>query len=112
MHLSFSLDRLASDNLEPRLCLGLYLCVDREVFLQANYRFAITASADVKQLASDADRMIDWEDVVQVLLRFRMCSICMCCGHCSCRTPPSLSLSAIPGVGRLVHVAQAHGSVR
>jgi hypothetical protein len=38
----------------------------REVFLQANFRFAVAEGCDVRSYAADADRMIAWEDVVQV----------------------------------------------
>jgi len=36
------------------------------MFLQANYRFAVTASANVARLSSNPDLMIDWDDIVQV----------------------------------------------
>jgi hypothetical protein len=39
---------------------------DRNKFLQANFRFLVADTVDVAQFSSDADKMFDWDDVVQV----------------------------------------------
>ncbi|MEW5302270.1 MAG: hypothetical protein WDW36_005071 [Sanguina aurantia] len=39
---------------------------DRNKFLQANFRFLVSDAVDVASYAADADKMFDWEDVVQV----------------------------------------------
>jgi len=38
----------------------------KELFLQANFRFLVADSADLRRSAYDADHMVSWEDVVQV----------------------------------------------
>jgi len=38
----------------------------KELFLQANFRFLVADSADLRRSAFDADHMVSWEDVVQV----------------------------------------------
>ncbi|GAB4820330.1 hypothetical protein N2152v2_007376 [Parachlorella kessleri] len=39
---------------------------DRNKFLQANFRFLVSDAVDTRRFESDADLMLDWEDVVQV----------------------------------------------
>lgn len=39
---------------------------DRLKFLQANYRFLVSDAVEVEQFAADADKMLDWEDVIEV----------------------------------------------
>jgi hypothetical protein len=39
---------------------------DRNKFLQANFRFLVSDAVDARKFESDADLMLDWEDVVQV----------------------------------------------
>ncbi len=39
---------------------------DRNKFLQANFRFLVSDAVDVRRYESDADLMLDWDDVVQV----------------------------------------------
>ena len=39
---------------------------DRNKFLQANFRFLVSDAVDTRKFESDADLMLDWEDVVQV----------------------------------------------
>lgn len=41
---------------------------NRNQFLQANFRFLVSDSADLRKHTSDADLMLDWEDVVEVLV--------------------------------------------
>tara|TARA_Y100001954_G_scaffold158238_2_gene167947 strand:- start:3092 stop:4981 length:1890 start_codon:yes stop_codon:yes gene_type:complete len=38
----------------------------KELFLQANFRFLVADSADLRRSARDADHMVSWEDVVRV----------------------------------------------
>ena len=39
---------------------------NRNQFLQANFRFLVSATADLRRHAVDADLMLDWDDVVEV----------------------------------------------
>jgi len=39
---------------------------DKNKFLQANFRFLVSDAVDLKKYQSDADLMLDWDDVVQV----------------------------------------------
>ena len=39
---------------------------DRNKFLQANFRFLVSDSVDLRRHAGDADLMLDWDDVLQV----------------------------------------------
>lgn len=39
---------------------------DRNKFLQANFRFLVCDSVDLRRHAGDADLMLDWDDVLQV----------------------------------------------
>ncbi|GFR42098.1 hypothetical protein Agub_g2940, partial [Astrephomene gubernaculifera] len=43
---------------------------DKNKFLQANFRFLVSDAVDVSAFEADADKMFDWEDVLQV----EMCS--------------------------------------
>lgn len=39
---------------------------NRELFLQANFRFLVSDTADLSKHALDADKMLDWDDVIEV----------------------------------------------
>jgi len=39
---------------------------EKELFLQANFRFLVADSADLRRSAHDADHMVSWDDVVRV----------------------------------------------
>ncbi len=39
---------------------------NRNKFLQANFRFLVSDTADLRRHEADADLMLDWEDIVQV----------------------------------------------
>ena len=41
---------------------------DRNKFLQANFRFLVSNAADLRAHHSDADLMLDWGDVIEVIL--------------------------------------------
>ena len=69
----------------------------KELFLQANFRFLVADSADLRKSAHDADHMVSWEDVVQVecgSVDALSCPICFddaptapqmtVCGHSFC----------------------------
>ena len=43
---------------------------DRNKFLQANFRFLVSDSVDLRRHAGDADLMLDWDDVLQVRTLF------------------------------------------
>lgn len=40
---------------------------NRNKFLQANFRFLVSDAADLRRHEADADLMLDWDDIVQVL---------------------------------------------
>ena len=39
---------------------------NRNQFLQANFRFLVSDAADLRKHVSDADLMLDWDDVAEV----------------------------------------------
>ena len=41
---------------------------NRNKFLQANFRFLVSDAADLRRHEADADLMLDWDDIVQVLV--------------------------------------------
>lgn len=41
-------------------------CFANTFWLQANYRFLVSDGVDAKAFHADADRMLDWDDVIQV----------------------------------------------
>ena len=43
---------------------------NRNKFLQANFRFMVSDASDLQRHQTDADLMLDWEDVLQVGFAF------------------------------------------
>ena len=43
---------------------------NRNKFLQANFRFMVSDASDLQRHQTDADLMLDWEDVLQVTFAF------------------------------------------
>lgn len=41
---------------------------DRKKFLQANFRFLVSETVDISTYEADADLMLDWEDVIAVVM--------------------------------------------
>ncbi|KAI2623798.1 hypothetical protein GGS21DRAFT_533394 [Xylaria nigripes] len=74
-----------------------YHTVDKARFVHANYRFVVSPTGDYKSQAADADKHIEWADVLQVIASSKSqttsCPICLSdpvaprmapCGHIFC----------------------------
>ncbi|KAI0201895.1 hypothetical protein F4808DRAFT_422665 [Astrocystis sublimbata] len=76
-----------------------YHAVDKARFVHANYRFVVSPTGNYSAQAADADKHLDWSDVLQIIASSRSqlakCPICFCdpvaprmarCGHVFCLT--------------------------
>ncbi|KAI1336548.1 hypothetical protein F5Y15DRAFT_202324 [Xylariaceae sp. FL0016] len=74
-----------------------YHAVDKARFVHANYRFVVSPTGDYSLQAADADKHLDWSDVLQILAsaesQSTSCPICLSeptaprmarCGHIFC----------------------------
>ena len=50
----------------PGACNMCYRCSIVDAAPQANFRFLVSDSVDLRRYAGDADLMLDWDDVLQV----------------------------------------------
>ncbi|KAI0521770.1 hypothetical protein F5B22DRAFT_594008 [Xylaria bambusicola] len=70
---------------------------DKARFVHANYRFVVSPTGDYRLQAADADKHLDWSDVLQIIASSKSqttsCPICFCdpvaarmarCGHIFC----------------------------
>ncbi|KAI0400477.1 hypothetical protein F4802DRAFT_584768 [Xylaria palmicola] len=74
-----------------------YHAADKARFVHANYRFVVSPSGNYSAQAADADKHLDWSDVLQIIASSQSqttsCPICFCdpvaprmarCGHIFC----------------------------
>ncbi|KAI0974187.1 hypothetical protein F4678DRAFT_401911 [Xylaria arbuscula] len=74
-----------------------YHAADKARFVHANYRFVVSPTGDYSSQAVDADKHLDWSDVLQIIASSKSqttsCPICFCdpvaarmarCGHIFC----------------------------
>ncbi|TGJ87013.1 hypothetical protein E0Z10_g1772 [Xylaria hypoxylon] len=74
-----------------------YHAADKARFVHANYRFIVSPTGDYSSQAVDADKHLDWSDVLQIIASSKSqttsCPICFCdpvaprmarCGHIFC----------------------------
>ncbi|KAI1363748.1 hypothetical protein F5Y08DRAFT_233094 [Xylaria arbuscula] len=74
-----------------------YHAADKARFVHANYRFIVSPTGDYRSQAADADKHLDWSDVLQIIASSKSqatsCPICFCepvaarmarCGHIFC----------------------------
>ncbi|KAI1428567.1 hypothetical protein F5Y12DRAFT_669758 [Xylaria sp. FL1777] len=74
-----------------------YHAADKARFVHANYRFVVSPTGDYSSQAADADKHLDWSDVLQIIASSKSqttsCPICFCdpvaarmarCGHIFC----------------------------
>ncbi|KAI1116329.1 hypothetical protein F5Y14DRAFT_407647 [Nemania sp. NC0429] len=74
-----------------------YHAADKARFVHANYRFVVSPAGDYSAQAVDADKHLDWSDVLQIIAsstsQATSCPICFChpvaprmarCGHIFC----------------------------
>ncbi|KAI1742591.1 hypothetical protein F4680DRAFT_411136 [Xylaria scruposa] len=74
-----------------------YHAVDKARFVHANYRFVVSPAGNYSSQAIDADKHLDWSDVLQIIASSKSqttsCPICFCdpvaprmarCGHIFC----------------------------
>ncbi|KAI0540509.1 hypothetical protein GGR58DRAFT_460752 [Xylaria digitata] len=74
-----------------------YHPTDKARFVHANYRFVVSPAGDYSSQAADADKHLDWSDVLQIIASSKSqttsCPICFCdpvaprmarCGHIFC----------------------------
>ncbi|KAJ8105154.1 hypothetical protein ONZ43_g7539 [Nemania bipapillata] len=74
-----------------------YHAADKARFVHANYRFVVSPTGDYSAQAIDADKHLDWSDVLQIIASSKSqttsCPICFCdpvaarmarCGHIFC----------------------------
>ncbi|EFJ45410.1 hypothetical protein VOLCADRAFT_105963 [Volvox carteri f. nagariensis] len=54
---------------------------DKNKFLQANFRFLVSDAVDVSAYEADADKMFDWDDVLQASRNPPLCPQITPCGH-------------------------------